>query len=464
LRALGGVYVIAFASLRRQVRGLYGQRGILPVAEYLETVDFVARRRGMARLRLAPTVFWLDRSDRALVRGCIAGEACGALLAFGIAPRRTALAAWTLYLSFMSVGRDMLSFQWDALLLESGLAAVVVAPSRRHERPGWPAVALMRMLALRLHFESGVSKLASHDPTWRSWTASTYHHESQPLPTRVGWYAHQMPRGFHRAATAAVLAIELGAPLLAFAPRRLRRSAFVMLAGLQALIAASGNYGFFNLLTVVDTLWLLDDRTLERALHVRHRASRRAPWWRRLGTALAAAPLLVLQVADLWGRVRPRSTMPRDVERLQHALAPVRAVSSYGLFAVMTTDRPEIVIEGSRDGKDWREYHFRYKPGDVARAPRFVAPHQPRLDWQMWFAAMQSPPPWFARLVQRLLEGTPEVLALLDGDPFPDGPPRYIRALLYDYRMTDRETHRRTGNWWRRELRGLYFPAVSLGV
>jgi lipase maturation factor 1 len=460
-RALGGVYVLAFASLHRQVLGLYGRRGLLPVAEYLDAIEHVAKQRGTARLRLVPTLFWFARSDRALVRACIAGEVCGAALVLGIAPRKSLLAAWALYLSFMTVGRDFLSFQWDALLLESGLAAAAVA-GPAGELPPWPAVALMRTLALRLHFESGLVKLESRDPAWRSCTACQYHHETQPLPTRLGWHGHQLPRWFQRVATALVLGIELGVPVLAFAPRRIRRGAFVTLTALQTLIAASGSYGFFNVLTVVDSLWLLDDETLERTLHLRHRRARRAPWWRRLATAAAVAPLLTLAIADLWARVRPRWQMPRQVRRLRRQLAPLGAVSSYGLFAVMTTERPEIVIEGSHDGVTWREYHFRYKPGDVMRAPRLSAPHQPRLDWQMWFAAMQSPPPWFGRLLERLLEGSPEVLALLDRDPFPDRPPRYVRALLYDYRMTDRATRRRTGAWWRRELRGEYFPAVHL--
>jgi hypothetical protein len=320
----------------------------------------------------------------------------------------------------------------------------------------------MRTLAMRVHLESGLCKLASGDPAWRSCEACAYHHETQPLPTRLGWYGHQLPRSFHRAATALVLAIELGVPVLAFAPRRLRRSAFVTLAALQALIAASGNYGFFNLLTVVDSMWLLDDETLERTLHLEHRTARRAPWWRRLATAVAVAPLLTLAIADIWGRVRRRRTVPPALERLADALAPLRSTSSYGLFAVMTTERPEIVIEGSLDGNEWREYRFRYKPGDVTRAPRLVAPHQPRLDWQMWFAAMQPPPPWFARLLQRLLERTPEVLALFDDDPFSGAAPRYVRALLYRYRMTDRTARQRTGAWWQRELQGVYFPPASL--
>ena len=160
---------------------------------------------------------------------------------------------------------------------------------------------------------------------------------------------------------------------------------------------------------------------------------------------MAAAPILILGVADLVGRVRPDGRRPEWVQRLAEAAAPFHVVSSYGLFSAMTTERPEIVIEGSDDGEEWREYGFRYKPGDVTRAPRWVAPHQPRLDWQMWFAALGYPPGWFPRFVVRLLEGSPEVLALLERNPFPARPPRFVRALLYDYKMTDLRTHRQTG-------------------
>jgi hypothetical protein len=367
-----------------------------------------------------------------------------------------------LYLSFVSTGREFLSFQWDALLLETGLAAAIIAPTRgRHEAPTWTAIALMRALVFRLYFESGLCKLASRDPAWRSCTACCYHYSTQPLPTRLGWHAHQLPRRAHRFSTFVTLALELGAPFLTFAPRRLRHVAFVGLVGLQALIAATGNYGFFNLLTIVDSLWLVDDEALPRRLRPHGAPDRRAPGWRRIAGALAAAPLLAVSAMELYGRLLHRPG-PRSLRRVRAFLAPFEAVNPYGLFAVMTTERPEIVVDGSMDGSEWREYRFRYKPSDVNAPPRLVAPHQPRLDWQMWFAALGPPPPWFATFLMRLLEGEANVLALLDGTPFPDHPPRYVRAQLYEYRMTDRATRGRTGAWWSRERIGLYVPPMTL--
>jgi lipase maturation factor 1 len=212
------------------------------------------------------------------------------------------------------------------------------------------------------------------------------------------------------------------------------------LAGLQILIAATGNYGFFNLLAVVDSLWLLDDQPIARALRLRTPPAERAPWWRRLAVGIAALPLFLLTGAELVTRLWRRAKVPRSLTRLHRAFAPFHAVSSYGLFAVMTTERPEIVIEGSMDGISWREYRFRYKPDDVRKPPRIAAPHQPRLDWQMWFAALGPPPVWFGNLMGRLLEGSPDVLRLFEHDPFPEHPPTYVR-----------------------EVRGLYFPPVMLG-
>jgi hypothetical protein len=321
----------------------------------------------------------------------------------------------------------------------------------------------MRGLVFRLYFESGLCKIASGDPTWRDGTACSYHFATQPLPTRLGWYAHNLPRRFQRLSTYVVLALELGAPFLTFAPRRLRRASFAALTGLQLLIAATGNYGFFNLLTIVDSAWLLDDEPIARVLRRHPPPTRRAPWWRRFPVAVATFSLMALSAFELVSRVRRRSIrLPRLLGRLHRVAAVLRAVNSYGLFAVMTTKRPEIVIEGSMDGVDWREYQFRYKPVDVHKPPRFVAPHQPRLDWQMWFAALGRPQVWFANLLVRLLEGSRDVLALFDGNPFPDATPTYVRALLYEYRMADRATRRRTGAWWEREVIGLYIPPARL--
>jgi len=467
LRGLGAVYLIAFASLERQVLGLYGRRGIRPAVELLQALRANA---GPDAYRLAPSLLWLGSSDRDLVRLCRAGQASALALALGIAPRLAVAASWALYLSFVSVGGEFLSFQWDALLLESGLHAALVAPAGLRpglgrRAPAWASSAVMRWLVFRLHFQSGLVKLRSRDPAWRGCTACTYHYETQPLPTPLGWYAHHLPRWFQRFSTAVALGIELGVPFVAFAPRRARRLACGVLGGLQALIALTGNYAFFNVLTLVLDLWLLDDEALGALPPPRARRARTPGPARQVGAALAWTPVALASVLAFVLSFVARAgegPLPRALERLVGWLDPLRSVNAYGLFAVMTTERPEIVVEGSDDGERWREYRFRHKPSAPEQPPRWVAPHQPRLDWQMWFAALGPPPRWFARFLARLLEGSPDVLALLGENPFPDGPPRFVRALLYEYRVTDLETRRRTGAWWRRELVGTYFPASAL--
>lgn len=467
LRALGAVCLVAFTSLGAQVLGLYGSRGIEPIGRRLA---LLRARLGRDAYRLAPSLLWLRSTDRDLVRLCRAGQVCAGALMLGVAPRLTTVSAWALYLSFVTVGGDFLSFQWDSLLLETCLCAALVAAEGTSQpslppQPSWGSAALMRWLLFRLTFGSGLAKLQSRDPAWRRCTACVYHYETQPLPTRLGWYAFHLPRPVQIASTAAALGVELGAPFLIFAPRRLRQVGFGATVGLQALIAATGNYAFFNLLTIALSLWALDDDSLRRlgGLPRPDRPNRKWAWIRRLsgiGRGTLEAAIALTSALTFFRRGGGR--FARATARLGQVVEPFRSINSYGLFAVMTTVRPEIAIEGSAGGRTWREYLFRYKPSRPEDPPRWVAPHQPRLDWQLWFAALREPPAWFEALLVRLLEGSPEVLRLFRCNPFPDQPPRYVRALLYEYRMTDLRTRRRTGAWWHRELVGTYFPTCAL--
>jgi hypothetical protein len=307
-----------------------------------------------------------------------------------------------------------------------------------------------------------VSKLQSGDETWRKLTATTHYYETAPLPTVGGWYAHHLPVRLQQASVAGVLALETAAPFLAFAPRRPRQLAFWGFAGLQGAIMATGNYGFFNVLSLVLGVWLLDDAALARVLPLKSPPPEDRALGRTLLDVATGVPLAVLGVSEVLRRFQRTRGWVEKVEPVSTWLRPLRSVNSYGLFSVMTVERPEIAVEGSDDGVHWSEYRFRYKVGERASRPRQVAPHQPRLDWQMWFAALGSPPMWLLSMLIRLLEGSPEVLGLFARNPFPERPPRYVRAVLYDYKMTDLDTHRRTGEWWRRERLGLYVPPVAL--
>ncbi|HZV33725.1 MAG TPA: lipase maturation factor family protein, partial [Verrucomicrobiae bacterium] len=339
------------------------------------------------------------------------------------------------------------------------------------------------------------------DVNWRNLTALNYHYETQPLPTWLAWYAHQLPDGFQKFCVFMVFVIELVTPFLILTPRRVRFIGCGFLVLLQVCILLTGNYCFFNFLTIGLCVLMLDDAALVKFLPKRWRARflpdkaeqinlqspapahqenlalgeiqvppsfpQQAPKcrnWPAWLTAPIAIVVLIVSLASFmevceWGRFVPDWAVD-----MQRWLAPFQSINRYGLFTIMTTSRLEIVVEGSNDGKNWLSYEFRYKPGDPKRRPGFVAPHQPRLDWQMWFAALGSyrENPWFVNFCVRLLQGSPEVLALLAHNPFPDAPPHFIRARVYDYHFSTAQERRAQGVWWTREYKGEYIPAISL--
>lgn len=474
LRVLGVVYLIAFLSLLVQIRGLIGHRGILPAGEYLTAVR--ENVTGSDRYRMFPTVFWLSASDAALVGTCVVGVVLSCAVIFNVLPGLAFALLWFLYLSFVTVGRIFLGYQWDALLLEAGFVAIFLAPPAL--RPDWranpPSTRLTHLLLLwllcRFMLQSGIVKLASGDATWRDLTALHYHYETQPLPMPLAWHAHQSPLWWHQASAVLMFAIELAAPFALLGPARIRRAGCGAMLGLQGAIAATGNYTFFNLLTAGLCVLALDDDAWparwRKAVRVspRPRPEKPAAGWPRWIVLPLAATNVIVTGMQFAGTLRLQITWPKPLVRLHEAVLPFRNFNPYGLFAVMTTKRPEILIEGSNDGAEWRPYEFKWKPGDVRRAPGIVAPHQPRLDWQMWFAALGSARenPWFFHFIIRLLEGSPEVLTLLRTNPFPEAPPRLIRAVYYDYQFTRRGDGSDPEAWWKRELIGLYCQPLTL--
>jgi hypothetical protein len=468
LRLLGVIYLIAFASLAVQITGLVGEHGLLPAGEFLA---WAHSNYGSEAYRLLPTVFWLGSGDLALQVVTWSGIVLSTLLVVGVAPWVTLALLWVLYLSLSVVGQAFLSFQWDALLLETGLLALLWAPfewwpSVRERMPALLPRWLLIFLLFKLMFLSGLTKLLSGDPTWRTATALDYHFQTQPLPPWTAWYAQNLSSGVHRVATYIMFGIELGAPWLLFAPRRLRVLRFVGVAALVLLqlgIAATGNYGFFNALALVLCVPVLDDRLLAGVLPAGKRAGKpESPGRRAVVTLLAPAALcislltMVREGAYTVPTIAGAGLLPRWSEEVLDVVSPLRSFNGYGLFRVMTTERPELVIEGSNDGSSWLECEFRYKPGSVFRKPAFVAPYHPRLDWQMWFAALDpnGSAEWLQSLMSHLRAGTPEVLALLGWNPFRGHPPRYIRLARYDYRFTTGAERQRTHAWWVRQLIG----------
>ena len=506
LRGLGLIYLAAFMSLALQIRALVGSDGILPLSEYLAAA--YAGWGADAYWRL-PTLFWLNSSDVALIGGALAGIALSLLIAFGIAQRVALIGLCVLYLSFVYAGQIFFTYQWDMLLTEAGFLAIFLTGG------SVIVVWLYRLLLFRFLFLAGLVKLASGDATWQQLTALDYRFWTQPLPSPLAWYAAQLPHWPLAAATAAALVVELVAVALIFLPRRPRMLAAALVIVFQLGIILTGSYNWFNLLTMLLCLFLFDDQALRRIVPARAIPSPRLASWRshaphgregegegqKLGASLAAAPHPTLSPSQVQGdgeRGRaaglrmPTShlatalaaafaliVVPVGVNlvyaplagrnlpiagAMTEALAPLLIVNPYGLFATTTTTRPVIVIEGSDDNSAWREYALPYLPGPVTRAPAWSIPHQPRLDWQLWFAAYSSAGQqrWIERLLQRLLEGSPRVSALFADHPFADAPPKYVRALLYDYRFAVARSRADDRRWWDRGLAGTYYPSTSL--
>ncbi len=480
LRGLALIYLLAFGSLAPQIQGLAGSDGIQPVAVIMRSLktEAAVNHIGWRRFHAVPTLCWWNASDSSLRWQCGAGLVLSVLLFCGIAPAPVLFLLWILYLSLSTVCVPFLDFQWDSLLLETGFLAIFFAPWQwverpsRQSRPSTLVLWLLRWLIFRLMLESGCVKLTSGDPTWWHLTALRVHYQTQPLPTWIGWYAHQLPAWFQSFSVVVMFFIELVGPVFIIAGRRMRIIAAGIFVFFQVVILLTGNYGFFNYLTILLCLPLLDDtflvrrpkkpvpETLPDTPPAIPPQSRR---WPRIilvpvsvvvGLATFIMLLSTLLITQRW---------PAPVLAVFAWVEPLRSFNGYGLFRVMTQTRPEIILEGSNDGHEWLAYEFKYKPGDLRKRPAFVAPYQPRLDWQMWFAALQGPQgnPWVINLEARLLENSPSVVKLLARNPFPTKPPKFIRAQLFEYQFTDRATRRATGQWWQREYKGVFLPPIS---
>lgn len=461
---LGLVYLLAFGSLWTQIAGLIGQEGILPVELYLKDAE---THWGAERFWQVPTLFWLNAGDAYLQAICLLGAGAAFMVMANVFAGWALLLTWGFYLSIFHVAQPFLGFQWDTLLLETGFLSLFLVSWRRHKGgpespPSWFVLFLFRFLLFRVVFSSGLVKLLSQDPTWADLTALYYHYETQPLPTWIGWYAHQLPHGFQEFSVACVFITQLGAVLLIFGPRRIRYMGCAALVFLDVLIILTGNYGFFNLLTIALCLLLLDDSVFSRWLPTKREKSKAPVFVLKKRSLLKVGVLgacIMLYAVPLL-----TTNYPSIYVSIAKTIRPFHIFNSYGLFAVMTTSRPEIIIRGSDDRENWFPYEFKWKPGDVTKKPKYVAPHQPRLDWQMWFAALSNYErnPWLIQFMTRLLQGSPIVIALLENNPFPNSPPKYLQAVVYDYRFTDSEIRNRDNSWWTRKLLHPYTPILQL--
>jgi len=512
LRALGAIYFSAFFSLVLQIRGLIGPEGVLPASEYLKSV---AEQVGHARYWYVPSVLWFSGSSHMLMGLCWVGMAAAVLLVLNLWPRGMLVVCFVCFLSFVSAARDFSGYQSDGMLLEAGFLSLFLAPGGLRPRLGEmrpPVRAALYLLLwewFRIYFESGVAKMAGGDPEWRNFTAMDDYYQNGPLPTWIGWYVQHFPHWFHGATAFFTLALELVLIWLAFLPRRFRIALFLVVTPWQIGIILTANYTFLNYLVLILAFLLLDDRFLMRffpgkwkrpllalpltaAGHPDLPASEQlsvlalswcpstdeAPasedasldgwqknrfWLSPLRVAITAVLLIWIFYATAAQMVWMITPAPLPTSPVA-LLDPFRIANRYGLFAVMTRGRYEIEFQGSNDGQTWIAYPFRHKPQELNKPPRIYAPYQPRLDWNLWFASLGEwrDNPLVLRTERCLLFNDPDVLALFAGNPFPQSPPRQVRAVLWQYWFTSIAEKREHGLWWRREPLGLYAPAIRL--
>jgi hypothetical protein len=454
-RALAVLYLIAFICALNQFRPLLGERGLLPVPAFVKAVPW----------RESPSLFYLAPRDWAFASAAWAGIALSCLVISGMATRfSSALAAlvwglmWLLYISFVNVGQTFYGFGWESILLEGGFFAIFLGADNVTPQP--VALWLFRWLEFRVMFGAGLIKLRG-DPCWRDLTCLDYHYETQPMPNPLSWYFHTAPEWTHKAGVAFNHFAEVIVPFGYFLPQPIASIAGGITILFQGVIMASGNLSWLNLLTIVLAFPLIEGKYFAMILPLKTPALESPGIVFRSVVVSMAIVVLLLSIQPVRNMLSPRQIMNTSFN-------PYHLVGTYGAFGGITRMRYEVVVEGTADDSpatpNWKEYEFKGKPGDVSRMPPQIAPYHLRLDWLMWFAAMGNyyQQPWFAHFVQKLLENDRPTLSLLHSNPFPEKPPRYVRALLYQYDFATAEERRRTGHWWRRELAGLWFPAVSL--
>jgi len=470
LRLLGFVYFIAFLCLARQVLPLVGQDGLLPAHSFLQAVEAHAGSRLGAFIEL-PSLFWFGISDRSLVVLAWIGTALSLAVLLGYANALLMAVLWALYMSFVHVGQDWYGYGWEIQLLETGFLAIFLCPlldGRPFPRlpPPTFVIWLFRWLTFRIMVGAGLIKMRG-DSCWRDLTCLYYHYETQPIPNPFSRALHFAPHWFLKLGALWNHFIELVVPWFGFWPRTARHIAGVLLASFQVMLILTGNLSFLNYLTIVPILACFDDSFLRRVLPkwLVNRAAAASETARPSAAQNTAVLVLVVLIVTL--SVFPTLNMLSGSQLMNASFDPLHLVNTYGAFGSVGRERDEIIFEGTDDAvltdkTQWKEYEFPCKPGDPYRRPCFIAPYQPRLDWQIWFAAMSTwqEYPWTLHFVWKLLHNDPGTLSLLANNPFPKSPPRTIRAELYRYQFAPPGDP--SGAWWKRERIGAWLPPLSV--
>ena len=450
------IYFVAFLGAVNQFPALLGERGLLPVPEFLRRVTF----------RRTPSLFHLRYSDRLLAICAWTGVVLSVAIVIGLVDAAPLIVwmlvwfvLWALYLSIVNVGQTFYAFGWESLLLEAGFLAIFLGPAKI--APPLVVIWMFRWLLFRVEFGAGLIKIRG-DPCWRDLTCLYYHHETQPMPNPLSWFFHHLPRPLHKVEVLGNHFAQLVAPLgLAF-PQPISDAAGVVILVTQLWLVLSGNFSWLNAVTIACGFAAFDNGAIGAVLPLHAGALDPQPLWYQ---ALLVALTVVIVMLSYW----PARNLVSRRQLMNFSFNPYHLVGAYGAFGAITRVRYEIVVEGTSESEltpstKWLEYEFKGKPGGLRRVPPQVAPYHLRLDWLMWFAAMSSPyeHSWFVPLLIKLLENDRKTLKLLGRNPFPTGPPAYVRAKLYRYRFTTVAEWRKTGQWWMRQLAGDYVPPVRL--
>ncbi len=452
-RLLGLIYLFAFWPFLFQIKGLLGQSGILPVENFLA---YVKRAWPRSFWYKCPTLFWIRADDKALMAVVGAGVLFSILLVLGVYPSLMLLAVYLLYFSIISIGQDFLSFGWELFLQEIALNTLLLSLTSTPNMMVWLSI---NFLLFRFHIQSGAVKLQSRDPSWRNLTAIAYHYQSQPIANLAAWYVYKWPLWLHKLSCFIMFVIELVVPFFLFFGEDMRLAVCALFVGLQLFIYLTGNFSYLNHMTALFSLILLNNATLLKWGFSLPETSN-APEFLNIALTIGGSLLLFLQALCLWNHFFPS----HSIHRLLSRFSSIYCCNRYGIFAIMTTTRYEVIVEGSLDGIVWQEYDFYHKPGDLKRHPKRISPYQPRLDWQAWFLPFRhiSHEYWFQSFLIHLLRGTACVAALIRKNPFSNNPPKFIRANMYIYSFTSCKEKKETGNWWKRTLVGPYSPIYSL--
>lgn len=465
VRLLGLIYFCAFFSLLLQVKGLYGQEGILPFSLIFKWFSYEIGFNDFLKI---PSLFWMNQSTFFIVTLTSIGILFSILLIIGILPFVSLFLLWLIYLSVVSAGLIFMQYQWDILLLEISFLSFFICPlsftlySKKKFKVSTIVIFAFRLLLFKLYFTSGLVKVINPQSSWLNGDALMYHFQTQPLPQISSWLLHKLPTFILKIGTICVLFIELFVPFLFFLNKYLRLISFFIINSFMISIIFTGNFGFFNFLAIILSVFLLDDNFIKKRLSHYSKSSFiiKRSWLYNLICSSLALFICFYSISNQFFRfIHQKQPFLKDISNL---INPFFISNSYGLFAHMTKKRYELDIQASMDAITWVSYKFKFKPNDSSDFPLFIAPYHPRLDWQLWFSSLRnySDKSWINYFIDSLFLQKKDVLNLLSSDSKVNFKPQFIRIIRYEYRFSDIKTLKNK-KIWNKKFNDIYLKPVK---